>query len=391
MRSVSLCYRPIPFVEFGFDAASYEKGHANSRRMWKKGHRGLLFDGQFSNASINLHAELLTTRNVVEVFERHKVPRNFPYLSVDTDQLDVFLLRKLLEAGFRPDIMTVEYNANFPLRMRTISKLDPFLALELDPEGALGDDPALRERVLEALVEAARAAEREPGTSGSSGSDDDAPPVSSFPANFSSLPDDSLAFDRVFDCSYGASASAIRYVAEQYGYVLVGLVRFLDTIWVHQTVLDAAKTRCKTFLGLVLDRAQKAGLWRGEDLTWATNQGRQISDPVCEHYFRVPEFEWFFHEDFVANAGGMAAPPEGGFSFVPPPGVGANGGGFKRKEDMTDAERARLVREEVILTYALQEQKVVVAGLPDPNRDPVEGYPGLEEVRRKAWEVASVL
>ena len=39
----------------------------------------------------------------------------FLYLSIDIDAYDLLLMESILQAGFRPLIITVEYNQNYPL------------------------------------------------------------------------------------------------------------------------------------------------------------------------------------------------------------------------------------------------------------------------------------
>jgi hypothetical protein len=105
------------YVEFGFNAASFEGGTgANTHLLHKAfGWTGLLLDGEHSNASINLHRETLSPDNIVSVFDKYNVPLEPDYVSIDVDSTDVLILDKLLASKFSPRVVTVEYNSNFPL------------------------------------------------------------------------------------------------------------------------------------------------------------------------------------------------------------------------------------------------------------------------------------
>lgn len=102
------------YVEFGFDADSFEGSiGSNTRNLYGQGWTGLLMDGGYENASINLHKEFLTDRNIVELFDKYLVPRAPDYVSIDVDSCDIWILLQLTKA-YRPRVITVEYNSNFP-------------------------------------------------------------------------------------------------------------------------------------------------------------------------------------------------------------------------------------------------------------------------------------
>ena len=103
------------FVEIGFNDNEQCVGSgSNTCLLWRLGWTGLLLDGAHSNASINLHAELLSADNVVDVLRRHHVPSAVDFLSIDVDSVDVWLLDSILSAGFRPRVIAIEYNSNYP-------------------------------------------------------------------------------------------------------------------------------------------------------------------------------------------------------------------------------------------------------------------------------------
>ena len=49
------------------------------------------------------------------MFEKYNVKTEFDLLSEDSDSYDFFMLEAILEAGYRPRVVMVEYNANFEL------------------------------------------------------------------------------------------------------------------------------------------------------------------------------------------------------------------------------------------------------------------------------------
>lgn len=103
------------FVEFGFNAASYEGGTgANTAALWKRGWRGLLLDSKYENATINLHTAFVTSQSVASTFAAHRVPAAPDLVSIDIDTADLWVMRSIL-AAYRPRVVAVEYNPNFAL------------------------------------------------------------------------------------------------------------------------------------------------------------------------------------------------------------------------------------------------------------------------------------
>lgn len=106
------------YVEFGFNSVTYEGGSgANTYVLHKNfGWRGLLLDGENVNPEINLHAERITPDNIVSLFDKYAVPHAPDYVSIDIDSADAWVLDGLLRGGsYRPRVITVEYNSNFPI------------------------------------------------------------------------------------------------------------------------------------------------------------------------------------------------------------------------------------------------------------------------------------
>ena len=50
----------------------------------------------------------------MRLFRQHGVSIEVDYVSIDIDSFDLWVLRALLASEFRPRVLTVEYNSNFP-------------------------------------------------------------------------------------------------------------------------------------------------------------------------------------------------------------------------------------------------------------------------------------
>jgi len=99
------------FVEFGVEDGT----ECNTRILRERlGMTGLLMDGGNANASINLQQEFITAGNVLELFDKYDVAKEFDVLSLDVDMFDLWILRELL-AEYRPRVMVVETNPTLGL------------------------------------------------------------------------------------------------------------------------------------------------------------------------------------------------------------------------------------------------------------------------------------
>lgn len=98
--------------EFGFDSSEYESGNGANTYNLRANHNwtGLLMDGGHANPQINLHQEIITPANVVDLFRKYAVPHEPDYVSIDLDTTDLWVLRALLASHYRPRVLSVEYN-----------------------------------------------------------------------------------------------------------------------------------------------------------------------------------------------------------------------------------------------------------------------------------------
>ena len=67
----------------------------------------LLMDGDNENPEINLKKVMFWPDNIVQLFEDYQVRREFDLLSVDMDSYDWWILEKILEAGYRPRVISM--------------------------------------------------------------------------------------------------------------------------------------------------------------------------------------------------------------------------------------------------------------------------------------------
>lgn len=89
----------------------------NTHALVADGWTPTLFDAEVENLNIHLHKNVLTPENIGEAFKEVGVPIDVDYVSIDVDSIDVWLFHGLLKSGYRPRVVSIEYNANFPLDM----------------------------------------------------------------------------------------------------------------------------------------------------------------------------------------------------------------------------------------------------------------------------------
>ena len=111
------------YVEFGTEnAAQCNTRNLRENLAWT----GLLMDGSNENLNINLHKETILHSNIIELFEKHKVPKEFDLFSEDTDYGDFWIVEKVLEV-YKPKIVIHEINQQLPERCVTVPKPDTLI------------------------------------------------------------------------------------------------------------------------------------------------------------------------------------------------------------------------------------------------------------------------
>ena len=77
----------------------------------------MFFDAEISNQNINLIKRVLTAENIGSALKDAGIPLDVDYVSIDVDSIDVWLFHGMLSSGYRPRVVSVEYNQNFPIHM----------------------------------------------------------------------------------------------------------------------------------------------------------------------------------------------------------------------------------------------------------------------------------
>eukprot|EP00957_Ditylum_brightwellii_P069705 5293476-Ditylum_brightwellii.AAC.1 len=77
------------------------------------GWKGHLLDGSHEDHTIPLHKEFFTPSNIVSLLQKYDVGTNLDVLSVDSDYDDLYITREILLAGYKPRVLITEYNINF--------------------------------------------------------------------------------------------------------------------------------------------------------------------------------------------------------------------------------------------------------------------------------------
>jgi hypothetical protein len=103
---------PRYYVEFGVEDG-YE---CNTRILREQFHwNGLLMDGSNENSTLNLQKEFITAEDINSLFDKHRVPVDIDFLSVDIDFNDFWVLKSVLDLGkYNPKVIAVEFNSHIP-------------------------------------------------------------------------------------------------------------------------------------------------------------------------------------------------------------------------------------------------------------------------------------
>ena len=80
----------------------------------------------------------ITSANIVTLFKTYQVPVDADYVSIDLDTADVWVLQALLEANYRPRVVSIEYNSNFPEGAPPLAYPDPTVHTILHDKFAFG-------------------------------------------------------------------------------------------------------------------------------------------------------------------------------------------------------------------------------------------------------------
>ncbi len=110
-------------VDFG--AGTLNSGLSNSRYLIEKGWKGLLMDGNPEEENELIKKEFITAENIVSLFDKYSVPKEFDLLSIDIDGNDFWVLKSILESDYSPRVIINEFNGCIEEGERKIMKYNP--------------------------------------------------------------------------------------------------------------------------------------------------------------------------------------------------------------------------------------------------------------------------
>lgn len=85
----------------------------NVQGLMRNGFKATFFDAELSAPHVGLVKSVLTRKTIGDSFRAAGIPVDVDYVSIDVDSIDVWLLLGMFESGFRPRVLSVEYNCNF--------------------------------------------------------------------------------------------------------------------------------------------------------------------------------------------------------------------------------------------------------------------------------------
>ena len=107
----SLCWRHAWRDSHSVGTQSGEECNTRRLRETCGWNYGLMMDGDNNNEMINQHQHFLTRENILQLFDKYHVPKEFDLLSVDIDGNDYWVWSALRR--YQPRVVIVEYNVFF--------------------------------------------------------------------------------------------------------------------------------------------------------------------------------------------------------------------------------------------------------------------------------------
>ncbi len=121
------------YVEFGTqDGTQINTRYLRENFGWK----GLLMDGSpglKDNPIINLHIESITHENILDLFQKYQITREFDILSEDTDYADYWIMERIL-SKYSPKIVVHEINQQGPDKCVSVIKPNKLTFLDYPSE-----------------------------------------------------------------------------------------------------------------------------------------------------------------------------------------------------------------------------------------------------------------
>lgn len=102
------------YVEFG---GVMGECHGNTTHLKNNGWSGLLMDGNekaIQSSGIDIKHEWITSKNIMELFQKYDVPYDFDLLSIDVDGDDIYIFNAIDTQKYIPSVVVGEYNPGLP-------------------------------------------------------------------------------------------------------------------------------------------------------------------------------------------------------------------------------------------------------------------------------------
>ena len=85
----------------------------NTQGLIMQGWHPTFFDPAIELPNLKVRRALLTRANIANEFRKAGIPIAVDYVSIDVDSIDAWLFLGLLAGGYRPRVISVEYNMHF--------------------------------------------------------------------------------------------------------------------------------------------------------------------------------------------------------------------------------------------------------------------------------------
>lgn len=100
-------------VEYGYvlDIGAFSKKASNVVPIMEKYNiGGLLLDGDNKYNDPEITKVWITKDNITTLLETNNCPKNVDYISVDIDNMDYWIMKSLLEGGYKSNVIIAEFN-----------------------------------------------------------------------------------------------------------------------------------------------------------------------------------------------------------------------------------------------------------------------------------------
>lgn len=110
---------------FLVDVGAWDGAHLSNTKWFldEHGFKGLLIDGD-NRGNKEVQQEWITAENIVSILKKYNCPKEFDFLSYDTDGNDFYIMREMMSV-FRPRLIVCEVNGTIPLGVSKAIRYNP--------------------------------------------------------------------------------------------------------------------------------------------------------------------------------------------------------------------------------------------------------------------------